>query len=326
MTKFELPKYNGKYVYDEDCWTTKLMHDCTIFKRIPIYVPSYNRYNEGDAVFLSVMRDYSSWPVYIIVRESQASLYEKTYNRYNMYVVPVPDEEITDAGLAHAKCIDLCSENELFIIDDDIIPYVNVTAKNKETNVVKSMPLYTIDNFDHVFNVWQYVHHYLLDKYSNCCCTTIEDNVFNFNEHFLYDFSYIPHKFMCGVCFDKRRIGNLNYRSCAEYGHDDIDFMFNLAENKMFPLSIKLITFKANKYGAWGYESLEDRLIEQFNMLKEHWESCPYAKIDENKLVFTVDFKKFFKQNNDIVGVDAKRNLCEELGYTELKSQKISLW
>ena len=323
MTK--LPTYNGKYIVDMDCWTISfaktINEQIKPSDRYPIFVPSYNRYNDN-AIFISIMRDYSTWPVFVIVRKSQYDNYVKSYNCSHITIIPIDDNKITDAGMAHAACINVSESDNLFVIDDDIIPHINAEAINIESNKIKSMPVYGVQNFDLIFAFWQCIHEHLINKYTNCCCTTIEDKSFNFDVKSIYDLSYGPHKFMCGVCFNKQRLNNLNYRSCSVYGHDDIDLMFQLAQNSYFPLSIKPLTFTSNKYGNWGYNTLDERLISQFEMLNSNWGDCSYVKLDENKKIFTIDFKKFFNLYPHLK-INKVRNLSKELGC--IKTQ-YTLW
>ena len=117
MTK--LPIYNGKYTVDMNCWTISfaktINEQINPSDRYPIFVPSYNRYNDN-AIFISIMRDYSTWPVFVIVRKSQYDDYVKAYNCSHITIIPIDDNKITDAGMAHAACINVSESDNLFVI------------------------------------------------------------------------------------------------------------------------------------------------------------------------------------------------------------------
>ena len=159
-----------------------------IDEKIPIVVPSYNRYENN--IFLNYVREYminDTWPIYVIVRQSQKKLYEANYGDLkSVTFVAFKDEEIDDIGKTRNKMISYFSKkyDTIFNLDDDSRLMFKANAiRHRDNNIRYSRDTKTND-ICKMFAMWQLTHEYLSKEHPNCWITYL------YNEAFIFDPKY----------------------------------------------------------------------------------------------------------------------------------------
>lgn len=271
-------------------------------EKIPIVIPSYNRYENNrflDNVRKNMKED---WPIYVVVRKSQKELYEKNYGDLdNINFIDFEDKDIDNIGKTRIKIVEYFTRkfDHIFTVDDDL--QMIIQTKAKSTNPTYKIPEKLFENIKlsdpaRIFAMWQLCHLYLIDKYKDCYCTYAYINSFIIKLEYSEDRSYnVGGKAVCAVCLDLKKMKkyNLNYLSSTDTGHEDIDLVIRAMNYKLYPISIKCINFKASISNTsvitrdMKFESVRDRIVAQNKILINIYKDNPYISLNKkDNLIF----------------------------------------
>lgn len=302
-----------EYILDKNFWTYDFYNKAInhIDEKIPIVVPSYNRYENN--IFLDYVRKYmvnDTWPIYVIVRQSQKKLYEANYGDLkSVTFVAFKDEEIDDIGKTRNKMISYFSKkyDTIFNLDDDSRLMFKANAiRHRDNNIRYSRDTKTND-ICKMFAMWQLTHEYLCKEHPNCWITYL------YNEAFIFDPKYgTTHSYSVGglaascVCInlDKLKKYNLNYLSIHDTGHEDIDLVIRAMKYKLYPISIKFICSRLAPIGgevskSIGFDDMDERLLYQNKRLYELYGDSPYITLNKHQHI-KINWNKFCKDNKII--------------------------
>lgn len=280
-----------------------------VTNKIPVVVPSYNRYENN--LFLDNVRKnmHEDWPIYVVVRQSQKKLYEKHYGDLaNVTFVAFKDEDINNIGKTRIKIVEYFTKrfDNIITVDDDLTMVVKTKAKS--TNPTYKIPekLFLnkkLNDPARIFAMWQLCHEHLITKYEGCYCT------YAYIDNFVIDLAYSENrsynmggKAICAVCLNLKRMKKhkLNYLSSTETGHEDIDLIIRAMDHKMYPISIKCIAFHGCISNVsvitrdMNFKTVKERVLYQNKLLVTKYSSNPYVSLNKrDNLLF--NWNKYLK-------------------------------
>ena len=285
-------------------------------EKIPVVIPSYNRYENNR--FLDNVREnmHKDWPIYVVVRRSQKKLYEQNYGDLaNVTFVAFKDEDINNIGKTRIKIVDYFTKkfDSIITVDDDLQMIVKSKAKSTDPTYKLQEKLFEnrkLNDPARIFAMWQLSHNYLSNKYEGCYCTYVYCDSFVIDLDYSEDKSYsIGGKAICAVCLNLKRMKKykLNYLSSTETGHEDIDIIIQAMKYKLYPISIKCFNFKACMSNVsvitrdMNFENVKERVVYQNKILLEKYKDNPYISMNKrNNLI--INWNKYlsdigFSQN-----------------------------
>ena len=238
----------SKYKLVKDYWTYDF-YNLAINKidyKIPIVVPSYNRYENNYFLEMVKAGRLHNWPIFVVVRESQKDLYEANYNLPNVSFLAFKDDEINNIGKTRMTIVKYFTKHDydsVFVFDDDCDLYFKALAiRNDEVTLSRYSVDKSMNDLTNIFAMWQLTHEYLINKYLGCWVTHPNFTDFIFMSKYGENHSYAVGASAAGaVCLNLKLLKkyNLNYVSSENTGHEDIDLLIRALRHELYPIAIK---------------------------------------------------------------------------------------
>lgn len=304
----------AKYKIDPNCWTMdfySIAYENLVNEKIPVVIPSYSRWNK--ASFLDDIRNYrkESWPIYVVVRESQKDLYEKNYGDISeVTILAFEDEQINDIGKTRQKILDYFGDyKSIFMLDDDIRIILKSRALYVDEEGIehdKCMPHKISSDYSdpaRLLAMWQLIHEHLTNKYEDeLWCTFLRCLIWTIGSDCVGDRSYTlggPAGGAQCVNLDILKKKNLNYVSNSFEFHEDMGLMIRAMKCALYVASINFINDVID-YGdsVIGKEIGLDNKVDRFkyqdsNTIAEH-DDFRYVRLN-NKQKAAINWDKYLK-------------------------------
>ena len=304
------------YKINKSYWTYDFYEQAIkhISTKIPIVIPSYNRYENN--YFLDYVRENMSaeepWPIYVVVRKSQKKLYEANYGDIpEITFVAFKDEEIDNIGKTRNRFIKYFTSkfDSIFVLDDDLKLEFKTMSSRVEDG--KRYYRFTVDkkknNVAKIMAMWQLSHEFIMQQYDGCWSTYLYMRAFAFDPKYGDRQSYnAGGKAICAVCLDLKKLKKykLNYLSSTETGHEDIDIIIRAMQYKLYPVAIKCISFTApmNNNSVvntnLGFNDIRERINMQNKKLYDMYHSTnPYIGMNKRDNLI-INWNQYFKDIN----------------------------
>lgn len=287
-------------VISSDFWTNRLYevaYSKVGDKKYPIVIPSYNRPENGFCKWATARFDPNeTWPIYIVVRDSQVKQYEESkYIKGYDYikVVGFPDSEIDDIGKVRKKIVEHFSKTEscIFMLDDDLTRFTYTVPYKRESGAKISLSLTKeIESPARVFAMWQLAHERAILLRDDLITSAPMIAGFNWETSFCDEAQSL--RFMSGpqslaVCLNLKTFDkyNINYRSIIGNGHDDIDLLIRALLAGCTTCEFRWISYFNPGIGTsiLNFESVEKRFAQQYQEMYDNFHDVDFVKWKHSK-------------------------------------------
>ena len=277
-----------------DFWTNRLYneaYDIVKDRKFPIVIPSYNRPENTFCRWATkTFKPNETWPIYVVVRASQADQYResKYIKGYNfIQVLPFEDSEIDDIGKVRKKIIEHFSQTErcVFMLDDDNIKLSYTVPFQRDTGSKVSLSVKNIENTARLFAMWQVAMEKAMEVRDDLLISTAMIAGFNWQDKFCDEEESI--RFMsgpqvCTVCvnLDTFKKYNLNYKTIVGNGHEDLDLLIRALQAGCTTAEFRWLSYYNPGVGTdlLNFESVEKRFTQQYQEMYDHYGDVDFVK------------------------------------------------
>lgn len=277
-----------------DFWTNRLYnkaYEIVKDRKFPIVIPSYNR---PCNLFLKwvdeTFTNDETWPIYIVVRESQKNDYlESPYVKGKDYIhiQAFEDERINDIGKVRKAIVEHFSQTEkcVFMFDDDITNFAYTVPFKREKTGTKISFTYKPESSARVFAMWQLGMEKAISLRDDVIISCAMIAGFNWIDQFCDEAEGL--RFMSGpqtlaVCINLETFKklNINYRTIRGNGHDDIDLLIRAIMAGATTAEFRWLSYCSPGIGTdiLDFSSVEQRFTQQYNEMYANFKDVEFVK------------------------------------------------
>lgn len=310
-------KMTQSELINSDFWLAKKYKETVVDPTIPIFVPSYNSY---DNILLCKLMGKNMWPCTFVVRKSQEIAYLNNNDiiEANHKILAVDDDLISSAASVREYILNYCISNNIdnyITIDDDLIyagfkiPYTTLAGKNSAT-VYKQVDFTKFCTMFYNMSIKAFE----VDDHIAITGMKVRGNIFPSTPD-VVDSDLWLHP--CGnstrsfVCINTKRFKDNDIHFDYTRGkliHEDLDLLAQLILNGYYWATFEWMYYQDNGASLFAFNSMTERVESQTREMLDKYEGYDLFSVRGSRLGRKGQLKNSFTSIN-ISGQKARKYL-----------------